>query len=249
MRRLLPLLLLLAIAAGCGGGGPPRVKEEGPIGLAADQYWLFLPETKPRSIVLFLHGLHTSELEPDNHRPWLRHLAEQGNAVVYPRYELNPGTFGALKHIVVATRAALQRLDFPDVPLVVIGYSRGGRLAVESAALLPGLGRPPAAVMSVFPGLLNPYAEERIDLGSIDRSTRIQMLAGDRDRSVSSDGAKALLDRLEIAGFPARNVEAVLVKSREGFVADHVAPLGTSEQARAEFWGRADRLIESARDG
>src|SRR2546428_10396472 len=95
--RAVPVLAVLVVA-GCGGGHArahpkprppmPSVREEGPFGLGADRYWLYRPARgAPRAVVIFLHGLDTSELTPRNHRPWLRQLAAEGDAVGYPRYE------------------------------------------------------------------------------------------------------------------------------------------------------------------
>jgi pimeloyl-ACP methyl ester carboxylesterase len=246
MGRLALLLLALAAVwcAGCGGGASSGTKgEEGPIGQGADQYWLFLPKGEPKAVVVFLHGLDESELRPDNHLPWLRHLAAQGDAVVYPRYELKPGTFGAVRHTVAATSAALRRLGDPRAPLIMIGYSRGGRLAVETAAVLPAVVRVPSAVISVFPSRLNPLEEEQIDLATISPSTHIALLAGDRDTDVGSDGARELLRRLQAGGFPPSSVEATVIRSSRGFVADHFAPLRASKAVQTKLWAPADRLV------
>ena len=45
-------------------------------------------------------------------------------------YEVQPGERGALRHTLNAADAALRRLGRPTAPLVIVGYSRGGRLAV-----------------------------------------------------------------------------------------------------------------------
>ncbi|MFN2466655.1 MAG: alpha/beta hydrolase [Gaiellaceae bacterium] len=236
---LLAACAALALTA-CGGGG----ESTGPFGEGADQYWLFRPEGKPRTVVVFLHGLHESELEPDNHLPWLEHLAEQGNAVVYPRYELRPGDRGALRHILSAVRASAVRLESPAVPRILIGYSRGARLAVEYTAVALAAPPVPSAVMSVFPSRLDPAAEEEVDFRTINPRTRFLFLAGDRDTDVGSFGVRELLQRLRTSGFSPANVEAVLVRSRRGFQADHLAPTRDTPRAKAEFWNRADRLIE-----
>jgi hypothetical protein len=85
-----------------------------------------------------------------------------------------------------------------------------------------------------------------INLGSIAPTTHVVLLAGDRDTDVGSGGVWELVRRLEAGGFPARNFEARLIRSRKGFVADHFAPLRSSPAAQVEFWARADRLIASA---
>jgi predicted esterase len=228
---------------------PPAkdVREEGPFGLADNQYWLFRPRGEPKSMVVFLHGLGPHLESLAGHRAWMRHLAERGSVVVYPRYELVPGNYGALKHLVIAMRAANNQLDFPHIPVIAIGYSRGGRLAVEYAAVSPMVAPQPVAVLSVFPGLLNPAAEEKVDLASLDPRTQIVLLAGDKDRSVGAEGAKAILSRLERAGFPAENVATVLVPSTKTWNADHDAVFDDNADAKREFWARADRLIEAVR--
>lgn len=198
-------------------------------------------------MVVFMHGLGPHLASLDGHRAWMRHLAAQGSVVVYPRYELAPGVYGALKHLVIALRAADGRLDFPELPVVAIGYSRGGRLAVEYAAVSPMVAPQPEAVLSVFPGLLNPAAEENVDLASLDRRTQIVLLAGDKDVSVRAEGAKAILGRLQQAGFPANNVATVLVHSTKTWTADHDAVFDDNAEARRAFWDRADRLIAAVR--
>jgi dienelactone hydrolase len=196
----------------------------------------------PKAVVVFLHGLGREALTPKPHRPWLRHLAAKGNAVIYPVYELGPGSRGALRNLITAIRDARQRLKTPFVPTFVIGYSRGGRLAVEYAAVAPGLNQTPNAVLSVFPGLLNPEAEE-----VIDPRTRIWILVGDRDRSVGREGARQLVQRLSMTTFPPEQVQFNVVASSGDFEANHGAPLDTSPAARRAFWNRADSMIARAR--
>ena len=79
------------LLAGCGGGGW-RGELGQPVGSGADRAWVLRPEGTPKSVVVFVHGLGgPQEIEPTNHLPWLRHLVEQGNAVIYPAYETEPG--------------------------------------------------------------------------------------------------------------------------------------------------------------
>lgn len=179
---------------------------------------------------------------PGNHLPWLEHLAQQGYDVVYPRYEVTPGARGAIRHTLNALDAALQRLGRPKVPVAIIGYSRGGRLAVELAAIAPAIEVVPAAVMSIFPSQLNPLQEEVIDLRTLEPSTRIMLVVGEED---SRDGAHDLLVRLRVAGFPAKHVQAVLIRSKGSFRADHFSALQTSAEAKRQFWDRADRLVDA----
>lgn len=247
MRRTgLALALVLAlIGSACGGSSSsgPRVRFEGPIASGANRYWLYRPTGEIRAVVVYLHGLDESELTPANHRAWLWHLALQGDAVVYPTYEAVPGAYGANRHIELAVADALKRLKAPKAPIVAIGYSRGGRLAVEWAAVARLFGRSPRAVMSIFPGSVNPKLEEAIDLRSLDPKTRVAILVGEADQRT---GAQELVHRLAEANFPPERIQAVLVRSSKGFVADHFSVFQTSATARKAFWARADRLVGGA---
>jgi pimeloyl-ACP methyl ester carboxylesterase len=162
--------------------------------------------------------------------------------VIYPMYEIQPGARGAIRHTLNAVDRALRRLGRPKVPVVIVGYSRGGRLAVEFAAIAPAIQVVPAAVMSIFPSSLNPLAEETIDLRTLEPSTRITLVVGQED---SRKGAQELLHRLEQAGFPAGHIKAVLIHSKGSFHADHFSALQSGPEARRQFWATLDRLIRS----
>ena len=244
-------LLLVALAlplAGCGSWSttaPAPIGPEGPFGKGADAVWIFRPHGPPKSVVVFVHGLGRGELTPANHQPWLEHLAERGSAVVYPRYERRPGGPDAVLHILAGVRTALDRLHARRLPQVAIGYSRGGEVVVDYAALARGAGLAPAAVLSVFPGTVDP-ADPPLDLRGIDRRTALTILLGDRDEVVDGAGGRQLLTRLAAAAFPADLISLVVVRSRPGFVVTHTAPLEITPAAKAAFWARADRIVAHA---
>jgi acetyl esterase/lipase len=147
-------------------------------------------------------------------------------------------------HIVDGVRTALARLG-GDPRTAVIGYSRGGRLAVEYAAVSARRGLPaPKAVMSVFPSAL--AVDQTISLRPLDHATRLAILVADQDE-IGRQGALQLLTRLNKAGFPAEHVQAWVVRTKPGFTADHFSALRSSPQAQRAFWDPADRLIDSIR--
>jgi hypothetical protein len=240
---------VLVSAAGCGSsrhaatGG--RIVEER-LGRGADEVWIFRPADPPRSLVVFVHGLGLGETTPVNHRPWLEHLARQGNAVIYPRYERNLGSRLAVRHLVVGVRLAFRRLESPKLPLVAIGYSRGGELVVDYAAVAGLAGPPPAEVLTVFPAGQDP-ADPPFDLRGVDRRARFTILLGDHDSVVDGAGGHQLLVRLQAASFPPDRISVKVIRSRGGFVATHLAPLEVSPAAKAAFWARADRIVDRAR--
>jgi pimeloyl-ACP methyl ester carboxylesterase len=236
-------LLALALPAASPGTAPePRML--GPYGKGADAYWLWKAHPAPKTVVVFEHGLDESELNPWNHIDWIEHLVRQGNDVIYPRYETSPAGSPALLHSLIGIHAALVRLGRPQVPLVVVGYSRGGRLAVELAAVMWRIGVKPAAVMSVYPSTLNSRLEEVVNFTHLPHSTRLLLVTADRD---SSAGARELLRRLERSSFPAQHVRTEVVRSRGSFRADHFSALQSGAEARRQLWTPLDRLIASVR--
>ena len=242
------LAVACALPAGCGSSKKPaEARRTGVFGTGAERFWIFARgRADIRAVVVFLHG-HGGPIEmtPTNHEPWLQHLASRDDVVVYPQYEAFPGATGTVPHIVHAVARA-SRLWRPRacVPLVVIGYSRGGGLAVKYAASVPAGGPVPDAVVSVFPGSSE---EAPVDLRRLPRGIRIRVMVGDADKVVGSVGALAILTGLRQSGFNPAHVEVVPVRSRGGFAATHSAPFDTSPRAKREFWARTDRFIDSLR--
>jgi len=247
--RSLGLLALVVafLVTGCGGGGtdyPDKATEAGPFVKGAKGAWLFRPAGKPKNVVVYFHGQGGPiEATPKNHRPWIKHLVDRGSIVVYPRYETNyeidPMLF-ALKGV----QRALKGVDVKGLPVLAIGYSRGGAMAVEYGAIAPGNDVPiPDRIMSVFPASLG--NERRIiNLTTLQDSTRLLVQIGTDDRVVDGAGARALLGRLQQAGFPGDNIDLAVVQSKVGFTSDHFAPMSTSVAAQQAFWTPADKLLE-----
>jgi hypothetical protein len=240
-------ILLVLLLAACGSSRP-SVSVVGPLGKGADQVWVFEPAGKPKDVVVFIHGLGRGELTPANHRPWLEHMAKEGSAVLYPRYERSLGQPNAVLHVLAAVRTGLKHLNQPGLPQVAIGYPRGGEIVIDYAAVARGAGPAPREVVSVFPGTVDPV-DPPLDLRSIAPRTRLTILVGDRDTVVDGAGARQLLRRLEVAEFPPERLSLVVVKSRQGFTVTHLAPLDVSPAAKVAFWARADRIVERARRG
>jgi pimeloyl-ACP methyl ester carboxylesterase len=248
VRRVL-LLGAAVAAAGCGGSSTPQLtalEQQGPIGSGAKEVWFYAAKGKPRSLVIFLHGYGgPTEETPKNHIPWLKHLAAEGSDVIYPRYEVG-GDADPYPNIDAAVHAATPRLGKPHVPVVLIGYSRGGRVAVDYAAVRAARGKEPSAVLAVFPGEHSQY--ERLGpLKKLDSKLKLAIMLGDKDTSVDGKGARLILARLELAGFPGSQIQLIGVKSTKKFTADHFSAMKTSPGAKAEIWKPADQLIDSVR--
>jgi predicted esterase len=104
---------------------------------SADGYYVFLPEKKEesreiKSVVGFVHGY--GALNPKIFGAWLKHLVQNGNAVIYPRYQYNlllPSSDEFTANTGTALKDALslleesKRLD-NDFKFNLAGHSFGG---------------------------------------------------------------------------------------------------------------------------
>jgi dienelactone hydrolase len=227
-------LAVLALAA-CGGTWHATFQAHG-VGKA--QYWVVRAKGKPKAVVVLLHGLGQNSGE--QLEPWQAHLAGRGYDVIYPRYEDPPPAADARDNIVGAVRSGLGDLGRPNVPLVLLGHSRGGRLAVEAAAFLK-----PKLVLAFYPGQINPSFEPPTNFKLLPQTTNVWLFVGDKDTSVGNQGAVEIAERLLSFGFPAKHIHAVVIHSK-GFTADHMSVYDLGPAAKRGIWDRADRLIEQA---
>ena len=248
--RLGPGLLALTLVAalsGCGGGARKELSHstsEGPIGKGSSGVWLYRPAGKPKDVVVYFHGQGgPQEATPVNHLPWINHLVKRGSIVIYPRFEMAYEA-DPMKFVADGVKAAEKKVDVKDLPVLAIGYSRGGAIAVEYGAAASRNGLPvPDWIMSVFPA---PYGNQKqlIDLGQLPHFTELVILVGDKDQVVGNAGAVLLGRRLQRGGFPGENIQVEQIISHGGFTADHFAPMDTSKAAQQAFWAPADRILD-----
>ena len=229
---VLAALTVLALA-GCGGDKWQATFES--HGVGKDQYWVVHSKGKPKAVVVFLHGLGQNSGE--QLQPWQAHLAEHGSDVIYPRYEEPPPAVDARNNIVGAVGRGLGDLGRPEVPLVLLGHSRGGRLAVEAAAFLK-----PRLVLAFYPGQINTSMEPPTNLKLIPKATDIWLFVGDKDTSVGDTGAVEMAERLLAFSVPVAQIHAVTIRSK-GFTADHMSVYSLTTVGKHAIWDRTDRLI------
>ena len=226
--------LLLALAA-CGKTWQPTFVDHS---VGKNEYWTVQAHGKPKAVVVFLHGLGQDSGE--QLAPWQAHLADEGFDVIYPRYEQPPPDTQARNNIVGAVGRGLGDLGRPNVPLIMLGHSRGGRLAVEAAAFLK-----PKLVLAYYPGQINVQMEPPTNFKLIPRTTQIYLFVGDKDTSVGNSCAVELAERLLAFGGPTTQIHAQTIRSR-GFTANHMSVYDLSPAAKKAIWGRADALIEKS---
>jgi predicted esterase len=230
-------VVIAALLTACGGSSWHATFT--PTGAGKEQYWTVQAKGEPKAVVVLLHGLGANSGE--QLEPWQAHLAGEGYDVVYPRYEQPPPDLDARDNIVAAVGRALGTLGRPKVPLILVGHSRGGRLAVEAAAYLK-----PKLVIAFFPGQINVQMEPATNFKLIPPTTNLYLFVGQADRSVGNTGALELDDRLLHFGFPAARIHGGIIKSAPGFTADHMSVYSLSAAGKQAIWGRTDRLIEQA---
>lgn len=241
------IVVLLGLAA-CGGGGPSHPASatvEGPIVEGSDPakgVWLFQPAGEPKRMVIFFHGQGgPEEATPANHRAWIDHMVDQGSVVIYPRYEQSYAA-AVLDSAIAGVRTANERLGKPDLPVLAIGFSRGGALAVEYAAAAVGKGVPVPDIIESVNTVAFGEQTRPTDLRPLRRDTTIAVLVSDQDQ-LGALGAGRLLKRLKESGFPGNQIELNFARSHGSFTADHLAPLELSPNAREAYWAPTDALL------
>jgi acetyl esterase/lipase len=232
-------LLLAAVAALWAGGCGGEELETARIGHGPAEVTIIRPEGLEHDvpIVLFLHGWGATE--PRSYLPWLQHLAREGNAVIYPRYQDSFAEPPAqvLGNVVLGVRAALARIDEDPGSLVVAGHSAGGALAADYAAVAGSVGLPaPRAVFAAYPGRRFRGAGFGIPpAGEIPRGVAVLALRGADDRVVDPRAAREI------------GARGRLLVIRAAGARDHLAPQRDTPVSRREFWERLDATIDDAR--
>jgi hypothetical protein len=220
----------------------------GPFGSGAGAVWLLEPRSRPRSVVVFLHGWKVAPPSPSypwvgQFRPWLDHLVAGGSAVLFPAYQTGgdvqaPGRVESLRQ---GLEEGFRRLADRRLPVVTAGYSYGASLAFYYAANARSWRLPaPVAVDAIFPAGPIPG----VAWPGLPVSVRGLIEVGDRDTVAGHGGADAVLSLL--AGRDGARQRLVVVRSRPGFAAVHAAPKLSTPPARASFWRPLDALIAGA---
>ena len=153
----------------------------------------------PRQAIVFLHGWRP--VPPFVYGKWLRHLAAQGNTIVYPVYQQRDDRPEAvLANAIAGIRAGLRAARAEPAGLVAVGHTTGGALAFDYAALAADEGLPgPHAVLAVYPDRKPEGGEVTpAELSRIPPQTRLAVIAGPGDPVPDGEAqARALLGAAE----------------------------------------------------
>jgi len=215
-------------------------------------YWLFEPvvdaaeevERPSHTVVIVLHGYTATD--PAYLRAWIDHIVRQGRVVIFPDYQtddsLREPPLEYTGNMIDGVTAALAELESGDHvetrldELAVAGYSMGGVLALNYAAMAGGLGLPvPIAVMAVTPGGCtgcggpggsNEFGVPYRDLSRIDPNTKLLLIVGEDDDFVGD--VPATIAWQQTGQIPDDNRDYLVARSDDhgtpALVADHSFP-------------------------
>ena len=170
-----------------------------------DGYWLFEP-AQPRpneaDVVVFLHGY--GGYNPMIYGQWIRHLVQQGNIVIYPRYQKNMTTPKPKKfsrNVVTAIHDALDTLQNAQhiQPILdnfsIVGHSYGGTIAAEITANLKKYEIPqPQSVFLCAPGT-GPFKAGKLDTYSnLPTDLKLLVLVHENDYVVGDELGKKVFE-------------------------------------------------------
>jgi pimeloyl-ACP methyl ester carboxylesterase len=255
---------LLALAlAGCDAvddvppppapSGPSIETERGtatPYGTGAEQVWVLRPRDREvESVVVYLHG-YGAPLPFEWHLEWMDELLDNGNAVLFPRYQdgsTDDAWILTPFDLAVGLRTGFDALRYRGEPVVAAGFSLGATLAaVYAARAREWRVPPPAAVYAIFP--VDPILVDLdLDLSSVPRTTRFLVVAGEDDYVAGPEPARALMGLLDRV--PAERKELRLIRAQGEVPADHEAPtLALRPAVRRTYWRPLDELVDEARE-
>ncbi|SCZ11605.1 dienelactone hydrolase family protein [Microvirga guangxiensis] len=207
---------------------PPKQPEKGPGGgdykiteviktgvgtVSSGSYVFYGNDTPagPRPVVVFFHSW--GAVNPALYGGFIDHLARKGYLVLFPRFqEVNRSRpADAPERADNLIREALAQLGSdqnarPDLTRVAyIGHSAGVPLALNVAAKAEGPAMPaPKLVFGFMPGGIASSEKERgimlRDLSTVDPSTLIVMMSGDREHLPSDRASRRLFS--ETSGVP-----------------------------------------------
>jgi len=213
-------------------------------------YWVFEPTSpSPKSapLIVLLHGWGGGS--PARFGAWIDHLVKRGNLVVFPLYQgsLQPWArpwervppTKMLGNVVEAVRDAINRLATGDHvrPVLdqcaIVGFSLGGTLSVQMAAVAAGSNLPiPKAVMTVAPGrgLWARRPLPTVDLQTIPPSILMPVVVCADDKNAGDHEGKAIYT--QTSQVPPENKTLIVVVSdyhgTPPLIANHNSPVASN---------------------
>ncbi len=269
-RSLMTLFLLGSCLAAplAQAATPPKQPEQGPggsdykisqvakraVGTASAGTYVFHGAenaASPRPVVVFFHSW--GAVNPSLYGGWIDHLARKGYLVLFPRFqEVNrsrPADASELAATLI--KSALETLASdeaakPDLKrLAFIGHSAGVPIALNVAAGAQASEIPaPKLILGLMPGGIASSEKERgimlQDLSTIDASTLLIAMSGDRDYLPADRAAKRILQ--EASAVPANRKLFMRASSDDHGFPAVTATLASPGSPKADYDASAIKL-------
>lgn len=130
----------------------PRARLALPYGPQDRQRFdLFLPETQPRGLLVFVHGGYWMAFGRESWSHLAAGALARGWACAMPSYTLAPAATIPAMTQEIAHALAAASAQMPGLPLVVTGHSAGGHLAARMGCTDLSLAIQPARVVPISP--------------------------------------------------------------------------------------------------
>jgi len=161
----------------------------------ADGFWLYQPAApRPDSahLVVFVHGY--GAYNPMIYGDWIKHLVQQGNLVLFPRYQKNlfsPAAVDFIPNVATAIKDAIHVIDSLDQvkaitsDLALVGHSYGGVISAGLGVQYKSHGIPkPEILMLCSPGSGPLRGGVLSDYSGISADTKLLVMISEHDRIV-----------------------------------------------------------------
>ncbi len=164
-------------------------------GSETDGFWLIEPAAPiPDSahVVVFHHGY--GAINPMVYGRWFRHLARQGNIIIFPRYQRNLLRPAARKFPSMAAKAIRDALDTLrsgnhvrplSGPLIMVGHSYGGAISAFLGVRYKEYGIPQPEGLLLCAAGTGPLRAARLrSYEAMPENTRMLIVINDQDKVV-----------------------------------------------------------------
>lgn len=205
-------------------------------GRGAYEYWLIYDDDKDinKNLVVFLHGYGASN--PGCYGGWIKSLTEQGNAVVFPKFQI--GTFlprtNAFTHrteeVIRDAKTQLRSDHQIDVAsLILIGHSIGGVIASNIANNHNENGLHVSGLALCQPGFKYLKLGAHDTYNRIDSNALLMVITGEKDHAAGRKFASHVYESAHLPTNKTRWIEHQEVKTESLQLSAHhkdpVSPL------------------------